>query len=315
TEGSFDHRDYLSNNPLGFQTLADKWLDHKKLHVSESHYRNIKRDIEKASAKWGQTNIKAIGYGEIQDLLDSINLSSKSRAEFRSTLHSFFTWVCRREKNIPFPAFPEVKFELGWRNIIDIDLQQAILDEIKRISWDKNPKIWIGIKWLSTYIALRPNELRNLKESEINISGMFIVPKPKEKIPKLVAMLEEDINLYRQFRGLPHLYFFRHDKGNGAAKSGSQFGKDYLYKWWKTACENLGVEGVDLYGGTRHSTATSLGAHFTESEIMQAGTIHKSNKAARRYIQSQKNASLQIYQKASEIQKGKGEVIDMKRTK
>jgi predicted nucleic acid-binding Zn ribbon protein len=313
-EGTFDHRDYLSDNPLGFQTQAEKWLVHKK-SVSASHYRNIKRDIEKAVKVWGQTNVKAIGYGEIQDFLDGLELSSKSKSEVRSTLHSFFTWLCLREKNISMPDMPVIKFECGWRNIVSLDTQQAILNEVRRISWDTNPKIWLGIKWLATYIAFRPNELRNLKESEINISGFFVVPKPKEKTPKLIAMLPEDIELYNEYRGIPNLYFFRHVKGNGNAKPGTQFGKDYLYKWWKKACSNLGIEGVDLYGGTRHSTATSLSEHFSETDIMQAGTIHKSNKAARRYIQAQKNASLQIYQKAAEMQKSSADIVPFKKVK
>ena len=57
-------------------------------------------------------------------------------------------------------------------------------------------------------------------------------------------MLEEDIELYKSmpigFFGFPEQYFFRQEKGNGAAKPGSQFGKDYLYKWWKKACAELG---------------------------------------------------------------------------
>ena len=73
------------------------------------------------------------------------------------------------------------------------------------------------------------------------------------------------------------------------------------------------IEGVDLYGGTRHSTATALSEHFSEQEIMDAGTIHKSNKAARRYIQVHKNDSLQIYSKVREMQGGK--IIKIKKAK
>ena len=39
---------------------------------------------------------------------------------------------------------------------------------------------------------------------------------------------------------------------------GKPFGEKYFYKWWKRACSNLGIEGVDLYGGTKHSTVTAL---------------------------------------------------------
>jgi hypothetical protein len=31
-----------------------------------------------------------------------------------------------------------------------------------------------------------------------------------------------------------------------------RFVRKVLYKYWKKACANPGIEGVDLYGGTRH---------------------------------------------------------------
>ena len=183
---------------------------------------------------------------------------------------------------------------------------------LNRISYHINPKIWIGIKWLATYIAIRPNELRQLRERDINVNGFFVFPPKttKEREPKLVAMLEEDVSLYKSMPpALPDVFFFRHIKGNGAVKPGGQFGKDYLYKWWKKACRNLKVEGVDLYGGTRHSKATALGEHFSRQEIMTAGSLHKTNKAALRYIQAEKNKSILVYRKVQEMQ---GKVVQIR---
>jgi hypothetical protein len=68
---------------------------------------------------------------------------------------------------------------------------------------------------------------------------------------------------------------------------------------------------VDLCGGTRHSTSTALSEHFTEQEIMSAGTMHKTNKAARRYIQERKNQSIMVYAKILEMQKPSAKVIDL----
>jgi integrase len=198
-------------------------------------------------------------------------------------------------EEIPMPKIPKCDVELGLRNIIDIELQQSIIDEVKRISYSINPKIWIGIKWLVTYVAFRPNELRNLKERHINVNRFFVISSPKEKKPKLIAMLDDDVDLYLSMTcGLPDMYFFRHLKGNGSAKPGSQFGKDYLYKWWKLACRNLGVEDVDLYGGTRHSTTTALSEHFSKDELRESGTMHVTNQAFERYMQSWKNDSLKV---------------------
>ena len=133
--------------------------------------------MEKAIKAWGQINIKAIGFGEIEDFLHSQDVSDKTKSNIKSGLHSFFHWVKRREK-IPMPEFPEVSFELGWRKIIDKKTQQAIIDEVHKISFHINPKIWLGIKWLATYISIRPGELLRIREGEIDIFlGYFIIPR------------------------------------------------------------------------------------------------------------------------------------------
>jgi hypothetical protein len=57
----------------------------------------------------------------------------------------------------------------------------------------------------------------------------------------------------------------------------------YLHKWWKKACSNLGIEDLDLYGGTRHSSVTALRENFSQEEIRRSGTLHSTNKALDRY--------------------------------
>jgi hypothetical protein len=100
-------------------------------------------------------------------------------------------------------------------------------------------------------------------------------------------------------RGLPHLYFFRHEKGPPAGK---RFGKDLWYSNWKKLCRNLGIEGVDLYGGTKHSTARAMREYFRPDEIRQ-GTGIASNKAFERYFQHGFEDELKIYRKRNELRK------------
>ena len=61
-------------------------------------------------------------------------------------IHAFFVWACKRDKKLEMPEFPKIGFELEFRNTIGPVDQQAILDELFRISYDLNPKIWIGVK-------------------------------------------------------------------------------------------------------------------------------------------------------------------------
>ena len=94
--------------------------------------------------------------------------------------------------------------------------------------------------------------------------------------------------------------------------AGKPFGDKYLYKHWKKACTKLGVEGVDLYGGTRHSTATALREFYSPEDIRRNGTRH-SSKAFERYLQAQNNDSLQMAQVSTQITKGK--VVSIKKAR
>jgi hypothetical protein len=78
----------------------------------------------------------------------------------RSALQDFWTWLRKRKllRLEQIPEFPEVKFELGFRTTITKTKQEEILDKIREMSFHINPKIWLGIKWLCTYIAIRPGE-------------------------------------------------------------------------------------------------------------------------------------------------------------
>jgi len=310
-EGTFDRRDYQAGNPLGFTTLSEKWLNIKSEEIktnviTERHYGNLKNYIHTAQDFFGNTTIKSIQYGELEDFKNSLKVGAKTSSNYISCLHQFFEWVWKREKKsfrqYEFPEFPECKFVLGFRNVIDKETQEKILDEVWNISHSINPKIYLAIKWLSTYISIRPKELLSLKEGHIDIgNGYFLFPHPKEKRYKAVPLLDEDIETLKTFPpALPNLHFFRHRsaKGQRVFKEGSPFGQGLLRRYWKKACKNLGIEDVDLYGGTRHSSARALRKHFSPEEIKRA-TMHSTNKAFERYFQIESDDVRMIYAKAS----------------
>ena len=126
----FDRRDYKTDYPLGFETQALKWLKIKVGEIKPNTYRDIERTMERAMAAWGQTNVKAVRYPQIEDFLLSQPVGDKTRHNMRSHLHAFFVWLNRRE-DIPVPAMPAIKFELGWREIIPLDVQVRILDKVR----------------------------------------------------------------------------------------------------------------------------------------------------------------------------------------
>ena len=294
--GKFDPREYKRSKPLGFENLANQWLLLKEKEVKKSSYRKIGEHIYKACKHWGNINVTEIGFKEIQLFVHSLEwLSDKSKHNHLSSVKQFFRWLKRAKVIKEIPEFPEIHFELTWRKTIDKETQRAIIEEIRRISYKINPKIWLGIKWLATYFNMRPGEMINIQEKHIDLKQReILIPDPKERRPKIVYLLDEDVEILKSFpRGLPDLYFFRHTSRRGV-KGGQRFGKDLIYTWWKKACKNLDIEGVDLYGGTRHSTVRDLRRCRTPEEIKLA-SMHSTNKAFERYFTVEPDDIRRIY--------------------
>jgi hypothetical protein len=86
---------------------------------------------------------------------------------------------------------------------------------------------------------------------------------------------------------------------------GERFGKKYLYKWWKRASANLGISDVDLYGGSRHSSAQALAEFFSPEEIRQS-TMHATNGAFERYFRTSPSNVRKVYEKTRSRESGKG---------
>ncbi|MDR0882120.1 MAG: hypothetical protein LBP55_06220 [Candidatus Adiutrix sp.] len=155
----------------------------------------------------------------------------------------------------------------------------------------------MAIKWLATYISVRPTEMRTLTEAQVDRKrGLLIIPHPKEKRPKIVPLTAEDRDI---LSAIPHNFdqhapFFRHER------NGEPFGVSILYKAWKRACKALGITGVDLYGGTKHSTAMGVRAVATFEEV-RLMTGHTTNKAFERYFRTEGAALESLYAKRKAI--------------
>ena len=130
---------------------------------------------------------------------------------------------------------------------------------------------------------------------EIYSLAHLLFPHPKEKRDKAVPLIAEDIEILKTFPMAisNEMPFFR-------KKNGEPYGHQYLRKIWKQACANLGIEGVDLYGGTRHSSARALRKHFSPERI-------------RRAVGSTTNAAFERYYKIEEEGAG-GLLTDLSRT-
>jgi hypothetical protein len=289
-EKTFDPRDYKRDNPLSFVNMSKKWLEYKESGVRRHSYRSISNHIDKARAYFGHMNVKDIRYGNLEDFIKGLELADKTRHNILSTLHSFFAWLKRRQEIHDMPEFPTLSYDLGYRRTVDKQTQLAIIEEVRRIAPEE--KTYLGILLLSTYFSIHPNEMRLLKEGNIDTgNGYLYIPSDQSKTEyKAIPLIPEDVELFKQFKmsPFPDTPFFRHADGR-------IFGVNHFYRYWKKACRNLGIEGVDLYGGTKHSSARALRRVHSPEEIQRA-MMTKTNRAFERYYKIESEDARMVYQ-------------------
>jgi len=314
-EGTFDVRDYQKDAPLGFKTLANNYIKMKEQQGLRS-INNVRNYMRRACSYWDQKNIKTFNRADIREFLYHIeNITEKTRHNYMSCVRDFFRNLVEDEviDITQMPRMPKIEYELGYRTLTDIETQTAILEKICELSYHINPKIWLGCDMLSLYTNIRPKDLLNLNEGDIDTKyGILEIKRPTKKKNKKVTirLIDEHASEIRELKkkhpGLSHLPFFRHVSGISGVRANEPFGEKYFYKWWIRACQKLGIKGLDLYGGTRHSTTTALAKKAGRDNARKASG-HETNKAFDRYCQYQDDDTFEVVRIAAEM---KGKVIE-----
>lgn len=315
----FNPDDYKAIRPNSFIALKDKYLARKK---DRATYRKIEGYINKASNHFQLTNIREITGADIEDYLYSISgISEKTRFNHMTQLRDFWKWCLARGNIISLaemPTFPEIEYTLGYRKITDWKTQEEVIKKVREISYHINPKIWLGIDMLATYTALRPDDLRRVTECSLDANGWLVIHNPTKKKNKFKTIhLHEDHvmawkKLQKEYAALPDIPFFRHVAGISGCVANEKFGDKYLYKWWVKACEQIGLEGVPLYPGTKHTTATETAKMLGTDKARSVSGL--TNKAFDRYCQVENDGSLEVIKAIIKMKK-KADVIQFKKKK
>lgn len=313
---TFNPENYKGSRPNSFVNLKDRYLTRKK-HLAS--YRDIERYINRAAEHFGLTSIRDINGAELEDYLYGIQgISEKTRHNHMTQLRDFWQWCLKRGNIIALhemPMFPAIDFELGRRKLTDWDTQEMIIATIRELSEHINPKIWFGIDMLATYTALRPDDLRRLYESSLDAHGILIIHNPTKRRHKFktIRLAEDHVNMWRhlqqQYPAMPDMPFFRHTTGINRVKADTPFGEKYLYKWWIKACAVVGLEGVPLYPGTKHTTATETARMLGTAAARTASGL--TNKAFDRYCEIENTESFETVRAIRKLKK-KAEVIPIK---
>jgi hypothetical protein len=318
-EGRFDPKDYRTTRPNSFAVLAPKYLATKK---TLANYSRIETIIEKAVEHFGFRNIRDITGGDISDYLYGMEgIKEKTRFNRCSQLHDFWVFCLKRGKQVltlaEFPDFPEISYDLGTRKITNWETQEKVISKVREISYHINPKIWLGIDMLATYTKIRPDDLRRVTESSLDDDGLLTIIYPTKLKNKFKTLrlhqdhIDEWRSLQEKYPALLGAYFFRHTKGIPGCTENERFGDKYFYKWWSKAAAMIGLEGVPLYPGTKHTTATETAKLLGSKKAEEASGL--TNKAFKRYCQVENDGMIEVVTAIRRAKK-KGEIVPFSRT-
>jgi integrase len=291
-EGSLDPRDYHASQPLGFSNLVTSYQGFSK--APAKHFNH-------AIAYFGNTNVKLIGFRELdafrRHLLET--LSTKYVHNIFMTLKAFWRYQAKADKHILMPDFPATPFRMQSRKILSHETRALVLDEISRISWHRDPKIWAAISLLALNPNVRPMEILRAREQDLDLKARQLIIRMDDTKTgigdQIVVLLPEHIEVMRS-DAIGKAFVFRHRarKGIPAKMVGRPWSTQVLQDWWGEACQNLGIEGVSLYPGTKHTTANALrGMGYTPEQI-KGFTGHRTGQAFRRYYYDDPNEKVEM---------------------
>lgn len=324
-KGTFDYRDYREVHPHGFRILSLKFVHEKQRQkLAESTKRKIALHIGKAAAYFGDKPVKAFKKRDFKAWLRELPVKSdKTRHDYLATVKQFFTdWLLDEEylTRDQLPEFPKISFDLEWRGFTDFETQNEVMAALYELTFETNPKIYLGADLLRTYPTLRPGDLLRINEGDFEMrNGVLLLNRPtksRNRRRKVIRLLPEHVEavseMKTRFPALPNVPFFRwHGGENNSTRAGQPFGAKCIYLAWKRACKKVGLDGVDLYGGTRHTTTTAL-AIMAGPEAAKEATEHQTNKAFERYCQLSGQRAHEMAKVIREAQTGpKGKVLNI----
>jgi len=236
----------------------------------------------------GTVPLHALDYGVLEDFsleLAGRGLSTKSRRNVLGAVRSCLGWLKRRGELRDLPEFPWPKVEEYEPRLISVDDQDRILAAI--------PEIERGVFLALALLGLRPGEARALEVSDYR-DGWLVVDKgmkgasarapirgTKTGRPKrlpvpvpLADWIARHVSPSSRLRAAPLFV---------NPRTGIRWSHWAIREHWLAAAAAVGLEGVRLYEGTKHSMATDALRRGVSERALQAFLGHSDVRSTRRY--------------------------------
>jgi integrase len=310
--GIFDPKNYIKRElkSLLFANYAQAWLDRQqsraeKGRLSREYIRSVSSYLRNhLIPALASKSIRDINAGGIEDLVDGFeDISAKTIRNIIFTLHKILKDAKRRGDINKLPEFP--KIEVG-----EPDTRWLLPEDTMRIIGAIPCPVRRAFFIFLAEMGCRPGEARALRWEKVDfrkgmvkiaagMDGEIFRPTTKEKdareLPMSESVMEALESLPRSLNGFVFTY------------RGRPFTHKLIDRTWRKACKEVGIEGITLYQGTKHSKGTWAATQGIPMNLIQDYFGHKSQASTRRYAKIAKKEIFKVlhYPSANRVQKEK----------
>lgn len=280
------------------EPLLQRWIEgfKKKVATEKRQPRTLaeyERWVGDHFSWWHGKTLADVDSQAIEDwdhaLATERKLKPKTRRNVLSGFRSFLRWVHEQRPTFVIPRFEWPEVDEHMPTIITEQLQSQL---IATIPWPKQ-----GVFWLMALTLVRPSEARVLRLRDWDGADQIRVGRAakdnkkggvvrglKSRNVKVVPVefplndwLAEHVPPERRLAEPDSPLFRNPDSPDG------WWSKSALRRAWQAACEKVGVEGVSLYEGLKHSSATHLKALGADDRVLAQLAGHRDPRSILRY--------------------------------
>ncbi len=299
---------YLPNEaePNLVSVRVERWLDVKRREVEAGdrapmYLRELKRYARSDGhfSWWEGRTIYEIDYAALEDWslwLADRGISPKTRRNVLGGFHSFMAWLRRRGEIRELPEVPWPKAPEHQPKVLSPDAQEALLEAI--------PAERRGIFLAMALMGIRPGEARALDASDYREGWLSVdkavkgprldspirgtksgkgkrLPVPEALEEWIAEWVPPDARLQRAplFTNPPR---------------GVRWTPSAIRRTWETACREVGIEGISVYEGCKHSFATEAIGRGVSERLLQNYLGHADVRSTRRYALLADSALIQV---------------------
>ena len=268
-----------------FEVYVTQWLTrldkrYQRGDISGSHYRHSRHYVNTMfMPRFGHSELSEIKTKDIRDFFLDLECSAKTQLNIMSTLHKILAAAHQDELITEIPSFPKYNVpDPNWK-WTSVEIQEKIFEHL-------DPEAIFPIYFLVSH-GCRPGEARALTWADLDLQNDTItickavsdgkIRHTKSRRARVIPMDNTwKEMLLQQPRPLnPNTHVFLH--------KGKPLSDSWLTRKWNSACKMGGVDGLNLYSGSRHSFASQLVNQGASLAIIGRFLGHSTPTMTRRY--------------------------------